>query len=1179
MRPRHAKIATGLGIGFFLLFAWTCFEARADENLLLLDADGGLVSSYHVGDWTTLVQPPVGDMFEITYETYDAGPTASPETHTDSVPRESAASAVPNALKGTYPAPSALPDVTLYGFDTPIRDFTDPSKPGIIHSPPGGSYEGTIKMTVQASPATAVVEFKYDGEGTWTMTGQNAIILYVHTTKRIDLRAEKDGTYGDVRTVDYEITHPDVPNAEMADTDGDGYPDGWEIANGLNPLEASGRTDTDGDTIPDVEELIRGANPFDPTSFPADSDGDGWYDFDEVEFRETDPNDDQDKPTARRLYEVERILWGLFACGPPEVPACRVGDMDYTITSLRSDILIQARTDGSGHFGGEADQGDRIPVGEAAVIRGVRDSENLVLKRYIPFTNDLSPQQVSGSWTTPEQWRNLYVDMLKANLVEKETGFDVVPSDAYPLCLLERTLEIVAGRPGIYYLVGSGSHPANPNAVRDLEDHLRLRNQDMNACLREAVDILDALQRCEGFLTDLDSVYIGLSAEHEKTVEKQLADFWHQSATGCYVAGLGLVYPYAELSAMGKNLCTILDPGGDWDGDGLENAREVPTALMPTGVTYVASTDSDEDGEPDVSDDCPISYNPLQTDVDGDGIGDACDNDNDNDGLSDGQEAVFGSDPFDADTDDDGQNDYEEYMAYEDPGVVVTIDPLVSPVNRTGVTITGTRESGAAIAVTVDTGAAAGVVSYPDATTWECTITGLSEGSNEITATAADGVGGSGQDTETIVVDTVAPTVVISSPTAGPTGNNTPLLSYTVDEGDEVVTVDTVIVEKVSGDNLDVLTDGEHTVRVTSTDIAGNTGFDAVTFTVVTTYTNVINVSAGSSVQTAIDGADHGDRIVVAGGSYRESIDFKGKAIMLVSSEGPEVTVIDGNDAGSVIVFDSDESALSIIDGFTIQNGRAEQGGGIYCGNGSPVIRNCWVIDNQATVGSDGGGIYCGHDTAPVIVNNIIAHNEASDKGGGIAVSAGAGPVINNNTIDDNDASMGGGIYCGSDSWPEIVNNIITNSGSGDGIWAEADADAIIDYNDVWNNSRQNYNPGTSAGTHDICDAPAYIDASVDAYRLLAGSPCIDVGDDGVLWVPDVDQDGKPRWLDGDGDGVVTIDLGPYEFGDLCERDENDDFDVDGSDLAEVAYRMAQGDYGADDLSAFAPDFGRTNCP
>jgi hypothetical protein len=43
-----------------------------------------------------------------------------------------------------------------------------------------------------------------------------------------------------------------------------------------------------------------------------------------------------------------------------------------------------------------------------------------------------------------------------------------------------------------------------------------------------------------------------------------------------------------------------------------------------TGPTPAAFADSDRDGVPDVSDNCPGIPNPLQEDLDADGTGDAC---------------------------------------------------------------------------------------------------------------------------------------------------------------------------------------------------------------------------------------------------------------------------------------------------------------------------------------------------------------------------------------------------------------------------------------------------------------------------------------------------------------------------------------------------------------------------
>ena len=63
----------------------------------------------------------------------------------------------------------------------------------------------------------------------------------------------------------------------------------------------------------------------------------------------------------------------------------------------------------------------------------------------------------------------------------------------------------------------------------------------------------------------------------------------------------------------------------------------------------------------------------------------------------------------------------------------------------------------------------------------------------------------------------------ISLAVLGATNNNSPLLSYTVNYGAVVVKVDGVIVNKVSGDHLDTLADGTHSVQVEATDAAGAT--------------------------------------------------------------------------------------------------------------------------------------------------------------------------------------------------------------------------------------------------------------------------------------------------------------------------------------------------------------------
>lgn len=96
---------------------------------------------------------------------------------------------------------------------------------------------------------------------------------------------------------------------------------------------------------------------------------------------------------------------------------------------------------------------------------------------------------------------------------------------------------------------------------------------------------------------------------------------------------------------------------------------------------------------------------------------------------------------------------------------LITISPVKTPTVLASQTVSGTRESGALIAVTVDTSAVAGAVIYPTATTWSCTITGLTEGTNTITVTATDPAGLTSRATATIAYAYEPPPAISLTPT------------------------------------------------------------------------------------------------------------------------------------------------------------------------------------------------------------------------------------------------------------------------------------------------------------------------------------------------------------------------------------------------------------------------------
>ncbi len=70
--------------------------------------------------------------------------------------------------------------------------------------------------------------------------------------------------------------------------------------------------------------------------------------------------------------------------------------------------------------------------------------------------------------------------------------------------------------------------------------------------------------------------------------------------------------------------------------------------------------------------------------------------------------------------------------------------------------------------------------------------------------------------------------------------------------------------------------------------------------------------------------------------------------------------------------------------------------------------------------------------------------------------------------------------------------------------------------------------PLPTNGVGNLTNQPAFQNAAAGDYHLGYGSPCIDAGINlGALITSDLD--GRPRPLDGDGDGVAAFDMGAYE--------------------------------------------------
>ncbi len=351
------------------------------------------------------------------------------------------------------------------------------------------------------------------------------------------------------------------------------------------------------------------------------------------------------------------------------------------------------------------------------------------------------------------------------------------------------------------------------------------------------------------------------------------------------------------------------------------------------------------------------------------------------------------------------------------------------------------------------------------------------------------------------------------------------------------------------------------------------------------------------TLQAALDAATTGDVVLVADGIYtgpgNRGLEFDGKNITLRSENGPATCIIDCRRQDRAFYVHDEEGPSCLIEGFTIINGSASNGGAIYCYRASPTIRDCIFTDNGASsyggaiacrygrpmidhcvvrnnAAGDGGGIYCEYDAEPTIVactiignraewtaggidcaydsavtivNCVLAANSSGRDGGAVCVGN-VSPIITNCTIASNTADNdGGGIFCEYGSSPRITNCLfhgnLNHAIYEDSTSAEPEVsfclfadNTVADYYDA--DERESYTGAAqlnalSGLTNNLSGDPAF--AFTDDFHLMAGSAGIDSGTNNVPGtLAALDIEGRTRVIGGTGSSAATIDIGAYEY-------------------------------------------------
>ena len=350
--------------------------------------------------------------------------------------------------------------------------------------------------------------------------------------------------------------------------------------------------------------------------------------------------------------------------------------------------------------------------------------------------------------------------------------------------------------------------------------------------------------------------------------------------------------------------------------------------------------------------------------------------------------------------------------------------------------------------------------------------------------------------------------------------------------------------------------------------------------------------NAFTDLQSALAIAGNGDQIFVAAGTYIPT-STADRDISFVIPSGVEIfggfagtetelsqrnieaniTILSGNigsnaagDNSHHVVDISNTSASTILDGFTIADGRAdasngfrinrEDGAGIFGDDANARLSNLIVLNNSAL--DDGGGLFLDGSSAPTINNVSFLDNSASDNGGAIYVSGSTNSLnVTNSLFIDNQSTGGGAIHTNSIGTLNVVNNTFSDNQGGI-------ADALFDDTFLTNGSRTIANnifadsatipntqlfledtrtngtitisnnliqgaatlPGTNdvIGTGNLTDTnPLFVDAANNDFSLQLFSPGLNTGDNSLIGI-ETDRLGNPRIVN------QTVDIGAIEF-------------------------------------------------
>jgi len=380
------------------------------------------------------------------------------------------------------------------------------------------------------------------------------------------------------------------------DSDGDGLPDGWEVANMLNPQEAGDAIeDPDGDGLTNAHEYILGMDPMNSDTdgdglgdSNEDSDGDGYGGVDEI-ICGTDPFDGNDTPED---------FDGDGNCDFIDSDDDADG-VDDDSDAFPNDANESSDTDGDGVGDNEDldDDGDGLPDGWE-VFHGLNHSD----------AGDATADPDGDGLNNTEEYA------IGTNPMDADTDGDG-SFDSHDMFPSDPNENVDFDGDG----VGDNTDVDDDNdGVDDANDSFPLNASEDSDYDSDGIgDNADTDDDGDGVEDAVDAFPYDASESVDSDGDGQgdNSDVWPNDARWQHDSDFDGMADSWELQHFNT---LMVGYAADSDGDGLNESTEFALGTDPL------STDSDSDGCEDALDWAPANASEC-FDTDGDGIGDAAD--------------------------------------------------------------------------------------------------------------------------------------------------------------------------------------------------------------------------------------------------------------------------------------------------------------------------------------------------------------------------------------------------------------------------------------------------------------------------------------------------------------------------------------------------------------------------